>query len=149
MLRRPLAALALLVLALLLAACAPSSGSSDSSGDFRGDQRAAATTVEDLESAAAKGDQDKICRDLLAPALVARLSSPQRGCPAAVDNALKNADVVALDVQSVRIAGNRATARVKFENGKSDRFATIGLTRPRASAGWRIDRLAPSSPASR
>ena len=137
------AALAVLALAALLAACAPSSGSNDSADDFRGDQRAVASTVEDLESAAADGDENRICRDLLAPALVRRLSA-QRGCAAAVDTAIKNADTFALDVQSVRVAGNRATARVKFETGGTDRFGTVGLRRIRASAGWRIERLAPA-----
>jgi hypothetical protein len=147
--RRGLAALALLALAALPSACAPSGGSDDSAGDFRGDQRAVATVVEDLEKAASDGNQDKICRDLLAPALVRRLSSPQRGCPASVDNAIKNTDTFDIEVQSVRIAGNRATTRVKLENGDSDRAATITLTRPRASAGWRIETLEPSPAAGR
>ena len=138
---RPSAVLALLALALPLAACAPSSGSGNSAGDFRGDQRAVATTVEDLESAASDGDENRICRDLLAPGLVRALGA-QGGCAAAVDKAIKNADTFAVDVQSVRVAGNRATARVKFETGKRDRFGTVGLTRVRPNADWRIDRLA-------
>jgi hypothetical protein len=139
---RPAAVLALaLVVVALTTAC--TSGSGDSAGDFRGDQRAVADIVEDLESAASDGDENRICRDLLAPALVRRLSA-QRGCPAAVDTAIKNADTFSFDVESVRIAGNRATARVKFESGENDRFGTVGLTRVRASAGWRIERLAPA-----
>jgi hypothetical protein len=145
--RRPLAILAVLALAALSAACAPSSGSKNTASDFRGDQRAVATTVEDLESAASKGDQDRICRDLLAPALVQRLSSPSRGCPATVDIALKNTDTFALQVTAVRITGNRATARVKLETGARDRVATIGLTRAGATAGWRIAQLQPSQSA--
>ena len=144
--RRGPALLALLALAALLSACASGSGSSDSAGDFRGDQRAVATIVEDLEEAASNGDENEICRNLLAPALVRRLAA-QGGCPAAVDTAIKNADTFAMDVQSVRITGNTATARVKLEVGDRDRASTIGLTRPRPSAGWRIDRLEPSRPA--
>ena len=125
--RRGPALLALLVLALLLSGCASGSGSSDSAGVVRGDQRAVATIV--------------------APALVRRLASAQGGCPAAGDTANKNADTFAIDVQSVRITGNTATARVKLEVGDRDRASTIGLTRPRPSAGWRIDRLEPSRPA--
>jgi hypothetical protein len=139
------AALAVLALAALLAACAPSSGSNDSADDFRGDQRAVASTVEDLESAAADGDETRICRDLLAPALVRSLAA-QGGCPAAVDKAIDNSDTFAVDVESVRIAGNNATARVKSETGDTDRFGTLTLTRIRPSAGWRIERLA-SAPA--
>ncbi|HEX2102520.1 MAG TPA: hypothetical protein VHF51_02645 [Solirubrobacteraceae bacterium] len=142
------AALALLALAALLAACTPGSGSGNSAGDFRGDQRAVATTVEDLEEAASDGDENRICRQLLAPALARRLAA-HRGCAAAVDDAIKNADTFSMDVESVRITGNRATARVKFDTGDRDRFGTIGLTRVRPSAGWRIDRLAGSPQAGR
>src|SRR4051812_1612197 len=90
------AALVVLALAALLTACAPSSGSSDSAGNFRGDQRAVATTVEDLESAAKDGDENRVCRDLLAAALARRLAA-QGGCAAAVDKAIKNSDVFLLD----------------------------------------------------
>jgi hypothetical protein len=142
---RPLVALAVALLAALPAACAPSSGSSDSAGDFRGDQRAVATVVEDLEEAASDGDQAKICKDLLAPALADKLSAAGGGCADAVDNAIKNADTFAMDVQAVRVSGDRATARVKFETGDRDRTGTVGLSRPNATAGWRIAAL----PASR
>ena len=142
------AALVVLALAALLAACAPSSGSNDSAGDFRGDQRAVATTLEDLESAASDGDENRICRDLLAPALV-RQHAARGGCPAAVDDAIQNADTFAVDVKSVRISGNRATAGVAFDTGDRDRTGSVTLTRVRPSAGWRIERLAGSPLAGR
>jgi hypothetical protein len=142
------AALVLLALAALLTACTPSSGSGNSASDFRGEQRAVATTVEDLEEAASDGDENRICRDLLAPGLARQLSA-HGGCAAAVDNAIKNADTFSMDVESVRIAGNRATVRVKFDTGDRDRTGAIGLTRVRPSAGWRIDRLVGSPQAGR
>jgi hypothetical protein len=142
--RRHPAALVVLVLATLLAGCASGAGSNDSAEDFRGDQRAVATTVEDLESAAKDGDENRICRDLLAAALARRLAA-QGGCAAAVDKAIKNSDNFLLDVESVRIAGNRATARVKTETGDRDRFGTLTLTRIRPSAGWRVEQLAPAA----
>jgi hypothetical protein len=139
--RRLLTALVLAALAAVPAACAPSSGSDDSSGDFRGDQRAVATTVEDLEQAASDNDEDKICRDLLAPELVRRLAAAGNGCPAAVDAAIQNADSIGIDVKSVRINGNRATAQVVLDIGDDDRTETITLIRARPSAGWRIAEL--------
>jgi hypothetical protein len=138
---RPAAALVIAALAALPAACAPGSGSDNSAGDFRGDQRAVTTAVEDLEKAAGDGDQAKICRDLLAPALVRRLASAGDGCPAAVDAAIKNTDTFAMDVQRVTISGDRATARVKFETGDRDRTGSVGLSRVRPTAGWRIAEL--------
>ena len=58
----PLAA----IVAVAVAGCASQSTSNDSSGKFRGEQRLVANTIEDFESAASKGDQDQICRELLA-----------------------------------------------------------------------------------
>jgi hypothetical protein len=41
-----------------------------------------------------------------------------------------------MTVEAVRITGNRAVARVKFETGKKDRRANIVLVRE--GGGWRI-----------
>ena len=62
----PLAA----IVAVAVGGCAAQTTSDDSSGKFRGEQRLVANTVEDFESAASKGDQDQICRELLAKALI-------------------------------------------------------------------------------
>ena len=64
----PLGAIA----AIAVAGCASQTTSNDSSGKFRGEQRLVANTIEDFESAASKGDQDQICRDLLARPLAVR-----------------------------------------------------------------------------
>jgi hypothetical protein len=137
MLRRaPLALLA--VIALAGAGCAGRTSSKDSSGRFQGEQRLVANTVEDLQSATAKGDQDKICSDLLARALADRLA---RGgtCQATVDAVLKDTDSSDLTVQSVTIAGASATARVKAERGSHDEIVTLGLVKQGTS--WRISDL--------
>ena len=118
------------------AGCQPTSTSSDSAGKFRGDQRLVAQTVEDLESAAGDNDEAKICRDLLSRALAGRLAQGGRSCTASVDEAVKDADSLELSVESVRVAGDRATARVKLETGKTDRRATLQLVRE--SRRWRI-----------
>ena len=131
------ALIGLLAVLALVAGCAPqSSTTSDSAGDFRGAQRQAAQTIEDLESAASDGNQAKICRDLLSRALAGRLASGGRACPATVDAALKDTDSFGLTVESVRVNGDRATARVKLETGTNDRRATISLVRE--GGRWRI-----------
>ena len=66
-----------------------------------------ANTVEDFESAASKGDQDQICRELLAKPLVATYAERGGTCEHAVDGALKDTDSFGLTVESVRIAGTR------------------------------------------
>jgi hypothetical protein len=127
---------ALALVAALAAGCAPTRTSGDSAGKFRGDQRLAAQTIEDLQSAASDSDQVKICRDLLTRAFATRLAGGGRSCAATVDEALKNTDSFDMTVESVRVTGDRATARVKFETGKTDRVSTFQLQRE--ARRWRI-----------
>jgi hypothetical protein len=124
------------VVAVALAGCTTQSSSNDSSGKFRGDQRLVANTVEDFESAASKGDQDQICRDLLAKALVDRFAQHGGTCEKAVDGALKDTDSFGLTVESVTINGQEATARVKADRGKKDVQRTLTLVKQ--GPGWRI-----------
>jgi hypothetical protein len=128
----PLGAIA----AVALAGCTTQSTSDDSSGKFRGDERLVANTIEDFESAASKGDQDQICRELLAKPLIATFAKRGGTCEEAVDGALKDTDSFGLTVESVRIVDQEATARVKADRGKNDVFRTITLVKE--GAGWRI-----------
>jgi ABC-type oligopeptide transport system substrate-binding subunit len=126
-----------LAAAALAAGCAPqTTTSSNSVSKFRGDQRAAAQTVEDLQAAADDSNETKICSQVLAKALADRLAAANHGCPAAVNEAIKDADSTDMTVEAVRVTGNRATARVKFETGKKDRRANIALVRE--GGRWRI-----------
>jgi hypothetical protein len=128
---------AALAVAALAAGCAPqTSSSSNSVSKFRGDQRAAAQTVEDLQSAADDSNETRICSQILAKAFAAKLAAANHGCPAGVNEAIKDADSTDMTVQSVRVTGSRATARVRFETGKKDRLGNVSLVRE--GAGWRI-----------
>jgi hypothetical protein len=122
--------------AALAAGCAPTSGSSTKVSNFRGDQRAVAQAVVDFQSAANDSDEQRICGDLLAKALASRLAAHGRGCPAAVHEAIRDADSLDMTVQSVQVNGPRATARVKLETGKKDRTTTLTLVREGGT--WRI-----------
>jgi hypothetical protein len=128
----PLAAIA----AVTAAGCTTQTTSDDSSGKFRGDQRLVANTVEDFESAASKGDQDQICRELLAKPLIAEYAKHGGTCEKAVDGALKDTDSFDLTVESVSIADARATARVKADRGKKDIIQTMTLVKE--GPAWRI-----------
>jgi hypothetical protein len=127
-----------LALAALAGGCGAASDD-DSSADFRGQQALAASTVEDLSSAAADGDESEICGQLLATALVDRLSARGSNCRAAVEDALEDTDAADLDVRAVRIAGTAATARVAVDTGDEDRVVSVGLVRERGR--WKIARL--------
>jgi ABC-type Fe3+-hydroxamate transport system substrate-binding protein len=126
-----------LAAAVLVAGCTTQSSSNDdSTSKFRGDQRLVANTVEDFESAASKGDQDKICRDLLAKALVQQYAQHGGTCEKAVDATLKDTDSFNLTVERVTISGQQANATVKADRGKKD--INQALTLVKQGAGWRI-----------
>jgi hypothetical protein len=124
------------IVAVAVGGCTNQATSDDSSGKFRGEQRLVANTIEDFESAASKGDQDQICRDLLAKPLVATYAKRGGTCESAVDGALKDTDSFGLTVESVRIAATQATARVKADRGKKDVLRTMTLVKE--GPGWRI-----------
>jgi Putative lumazine-binding len=125
-----------LVLAVALAGCTTRTTSNDSSGKFRGEQRLVANTVEDFESAASKGDQDKICRDLLAKALVAQYAQHGGTCEKVVDGTLKDTDSFGLTVEKVDITGADAAVRVKADRGKNDIQQFMSLVKQ--GQAWRI-----------
>jgi Putative lumazine-binding len=135
---RPFAILAAVVATAVLGGCTQATTSKDSTANFKGEQRLVATTVEDLQSAGAKGDQGTICRQLLAGDLVRSIA---RGatCERRVDAALKDTDTFDLTVQSVAVAGTKATARVKTENGAKDKTATLGLLKE--AGRWKVSDL--------
>jgi len=112
-------------LALLLAAAGLATGcgasSSNSASDFSGVKKDIATTVDDLVSAAKKSDEVKICRDLLAPSLIATLRAANKSsCDTAVNDAIKDADTFDMTVKSVNVTGNTATAVVDSKHGSSN-----------------------------
>jgi hypothetical protein len=128
----PLAA----IVAVAVAGCTTQTTSDDSTGKFRGEQRLVANTVEDFESAASKGDQDQICRELLAKPLVAEYARRGGTCEKVVDGVLRDSDSFGLTVESVRIAADQATARVKADRGEKDVIRTVTLVKE--GPGWRI-----------
>jgi hypothetical protein len=133
---RPLALLLAVVLAALAAGCGPTAGSGNSAGKFKGAQQQAAQTIEDLQTAGQKNDEAKICNDLLAQALRAKLPNCQR----TVKAALKDTDSFDLTVDSVTVDGASATAHVRADRGKApDERDTIGLVRE--GGRWRISSL--------
>jgi predicted small secreted protein/copper chaperone CopZ len=137
--RRVLAAVAVLAAAPALAGCTTAGSGNDSSGDFKGEARLVANVVEDLQSAGSKGREGDICTNLLARSLAVRIGARANSCAKAVNAALEDTDVFDLKVESVRVQGTRATARVKADRGDRDEFVTLGLVK--SGPGWRISDL--------
>jgi hypothetical protein len=133
---RPIVALVALLAALTLSACG--SAGTDSSGSFEGQDREVASAVEDLQSAAADDDASEICRTLLAKSLLDQLGS-SAACQKAVTTAIDAADTTELKVESVRVNGANATARVKSGTGDAATTRTVQLTRE--GSNWKIATL--------
>jgi len=132
-----LAALAL-VAAAGLSACGQTA--KDSAGKFKGEQKAVAQVVEDLQDAGSKHDAKKICSDLLAPALVTRIQQASSGkCDSVLRDALGDADAFELQVQKVTINGTTADATVQSQSGDKKRTDTLQLQK--VGGGWKIATL--------
>jgi hypothetical protein len=126
-------------LALLLAAAGLATGcgasGSNSASDFSGVKKDVATTVDDLASAAKKSDEVKICRDLLAPSLIATLRAANTSsCDTAVNDAIKDADTFDMTVKSVNVTGNTATAVVDSKRKSTNDTFTF----EKVGGSWKI-----------
>ncbi len=124
-----------LACAALLAACG---GTQDSAGEFEGAQQDVARTIEDLEEAAQEEEPRRICQALLARAVVERIEASGGDCADTVAKALDRADTFTLTVESVRVTGS--TARARVETGvDEEQVETIELVRE--GDAWRISAL--------
>jgi hypothetical protein len=124
--------------ALLLAAAGIATGcgtsGSNSSSDFTGSRKDVAKAIEDLESAARRSDEGKICRDLLATALIDALRTGGKSCTSAVSDALDDADTFDMTVKSVTVTGSSATAVV--DSKKKSTNDTFKLEK--VGGSWKI-----------
>jgi hypothetical protein len=140
---RPLAAALLGAAALIASGCAASA--KDSTNDFSGAQRDVAQAVEDFQDAAQSGDEEKICNDLLAPALVSAIETAGKAgkgsCPDHLHDSLQDADTFELQVKKVAVTGTTATATVRAEGGSDPHTQQLTLTRTGSPARWRISSL--------
>jgi hypothetical protein len=129
-------------LALLLAAAGIATGcgptGSNSSTGFTGPKKDVAKAVEDLEAAARKSDESKICTNLLSSELIGTIRAAGQSCTQAISHALDDADTFDLTVKSVTVSGNTATAVVesKKKTPKQDTFKLV-----KEGGGWKIGSL--------
>ena len=112
----------MLLAAALLGACG---GSTSSAGEFEGERRDVAEVVENLQDAAEAGEADRICSEIMAREAVERLGD----CKEEVTKAIEDADAFELEVQSVIVSGETATARVKGQEGTRDVVRTFEFVR--------------------
>ena len=113
------------VLALALTGCGAASSTSNSK--FKGAQQDVVKVVDSLAQAGSRGDADKICTEILAKQLVTELKSAGGDCVTEMDRAIKDASDYDLQVTSVKINGNNASAQVR--QGKDGQIATFTFVR--------------------
>jgi hypothetical protein len=124
------------LLALALGGCAAAGGTGVNTGDFKGDQKAVAQKLSDLSDAARAKDGGRACSQILSHAVVDSLGSD---CAQVMKDQFGDADSFKLDVKSIDVQGNRATARVTSDVNGTSRPTTLTLVRE--GGGWRVDKL--------
>lgn len=137
---RMLARAAPLLLVLALAGC---TGTQSSGTSFKGDKKAVADVVGELQSASQRRQADKICSELLARKVLDSFKASGGDCVREIDKAVTDVDDPTLEVQAVTIAGATATARVKGLIRGRDAVSTLGFARE--DKKWRISDFGGSS----
>ena len=133
--RRPLAAL-LILLAALAAGCGTGSSSA---GDFEGDEKAVAEQVERIQTAGQRRDGESICTDVLAEELRERLTAGNSTCEQELDKVIEDADDFELTVRDVEISGQTASAKVEGRVGSAKQVRTLEFVRE--GEDWRATSL--------
>ena len=129
------ASLALALVVLPLAGCAGAQSSSKSK--FNGEAGKVAAVVDVLAQAGRTGNAKKICSDILARQLVAELKSAGGDCESEMKAAIQDASDYDLKVDSVKVTGGSATARVR--QGTKGRVATFSFIKEKGN--WRASAL--------
>jgi copper chaperone CopZ len=119
-------------LALGLSACA----ATVSTSGLKGEAKAAAETIKDLQSNVTAGEEKKICEDDLSSAVVKRLAGTAGGCQEAIKKQLSEISAVELAVESVQVSGATATAKVKSIYSGKKAISTMTLVKE--GKKWKI-----------
>jgi hypothetical protein len=123
------------LLALAVTACGSATVSTSS---FKGEDKAVAQAVANLQSNATAGDEQKICAADLATPIVTRLGGT-KGCETAIKNQLTEVDSFEVTVESVQIAGTKARANVRSIKSGKTWLATLTLVRE--GGKWKTSEL--------
>jgi hypothetical protein len=123
------------VLAVAITACG--STPEKSADRFKGDEARVAELVDNLAAAGRVGDAQKICNEILAPRLVTEIKSAGGDCVTEMDRAIEDASDYTLQVRSVKVNGDTATAQVR----QGDTGATAMFSFVKENGQWRASAL--------
>jgi hypothetical protein len=127
---------ALVVLVILpLAACGAAQQSSKS--EFSGEQAKVAQVVDDLAAAGRGHKPATICSDILSKQVVAELKSAGGDCESEMKSAIEDASDFDLQVRSVKVTGNSATAQVR----QGDKGEVVTYSFVKENGDWRATAL--------
>ena len=127
----------LLVIAAALALSACGTASSSNDVKFSGAEKDVADVVGKLATAGQRHNASSICNDILSKQLVAQLKSAGGNCEDEMKDAISDATDYDLQVRSVKVTGNNATAQVRQgDDGKVSTFTFV-----KEGGGWRASAL--------
>ena len=136
----PLKRALLLLCAPLLALGASACASTSTLSSFKGEEHAVAQVVSNLQSYGTAGEAQKICSELLANTVTARLSSAPGGCKHALKEQLTQVDTPEVTVEKVKLHGaTSATAEVKSTYAGKAKLTTVTLVKE--NGAWKISKL--------
>lgn len=133
--KRALALPCVVLLALGLSACAKGVSTSG----LKGDAKAAAETIKNLQTDVTAGDEKKICENDLAKPLVAKLGASGGSCEKAIKDQLTQVDSFEVTVEAMQVTGSTATAHVKSIYSGKGRKGTLSLAKE--GSKWKISSL--------
>jgi hypothetical protein len=107
-------------------------------GDDEGDVR---ETLEAFADATAKKDYQRMCDDLLAPALIEQIRRVNLPCEVALRTGLDEVERPRIEVRSVRIDGDSASARVRSTAANQEPSEDV-VRLVKVDDEWRIASLA-------
>ena len=123
--------------ALALSACGTTTSTNSTGQKLSGDQKAVTDLVSKLATAGRRGDAATICNDVLSKQLLTELKTAGGDCQTEMKNAIRDASDYDLQVTSVKVNGDNATATVR--QGKKGPTATFTFVKE--SGGWRASAL--------
>jgi len=136
----PLKRALLLLCAPLLALGASACASTSTLSTFKGEDHAVAQVVSDLQSYGTAGEAQRICTNLLASTVTARLHSAPGGCKHALKEQLSQVDTPEVTVEKVQLHGvTGATAEVKSTYAGKAKLTTVTLVKE--DGAWKISKL--------
>jgi hypothetical protein len=123
-------------LALGLAAC----GTAFSTSGYKGEEKAVAQTISNLQADATASDQAKLCSNDIAAPVVANLGG-KKACEAALKSQLTEIDSLEVNLVSLKLApgGTSATAIVTSTYG--GRKARGPITLVKEGGKWKVSKL--------